>query len=160
MSGRAGAVSEHARAGSAEHESGTGLASHNWPRASTLPLAALETAPGCGRGHARNLLREWGLSHFADDAALLVSELLTNAVAAGQAGDPVCLRLLADHDQLIIEAWDRAPGLPRPRQASDGDEGGRGLAVIEAVATRWGHQRASSGWKVIWAELRTGNGRD
>ena len=42
-----------------EFDSGAGTAIHHWPHASALPLAALDTAPGCGRGHARNVLREW-----------------------------------------------------------------------------------------------------
>jgi hypothetical protein len=49
-----------------------------WTRASLLELAALPTAVPCGRLHTRLVLGDWGLSHIADDAEILVSELLTN----------------------------------------------------------------------------------
>jgi anti-sigma regulatory factor (Ser/Thr protein kinase) len=54
------------------------------PLQSHLELAALPTAPACARGHVRSVAREWGLSALADDAELLTSELVTNAVQAGE----------------------------------------------------------------------------
>jgi anti-sigma regulatory factor (Ser/Thr protein kinase) len=156
LSGGTGAVRGRSPMRAAEPDSGAGTAIHRWAHVSSLPLAALETAPGCGRGHARNVLREWNLSHLADDAVLLISELLTNAVR--QPGNSVCLRLLADREQLIIEAWDQSPDAPQPRRASDGDQSGRGLAVVQGLAHRWGSQRINPGWKVVWAELLTGAG--
>jgi anti-sigma regulatory factor (Ser/Thr protein kinase) len=99
------------------------------------------------------VLREWQLGHLADDAGLLASEMLTNAVAASR--DPVCLRLLADREQLIVEVWDSAPDDPQPRVADYADEGGRGFAVIQAIAHRWGFQRVSDSRKLVWAELLT-----
>jgi len=138
-------------AGLPEPDSGAGRASQRWEHTSSLPLAALRSAPQCGRLHAWNILQEWNLSHLADDAGLLISEMLTNAVNATR--DPIYLRLLADHMQLIIEVWDRAPTDPKPRMAESEDESGRGFAVIEATANRWGYQRVSDTQKVVWAEL-------
>jgi anti-sigma regulatory factor (Ser/Thr protein kinase) len=157
LNGGTGAVHERSPTSVApEPDSGAGTAIH-LPHASALTLAALQTAPGCGRGHARNVLREWNLGHLADAAALLVSELVTNAVKASwHSGDPICLRLLAGREQLIIEVWDRNPDAPRPRQANYEDETGRGFSVIEHTANRWGYHRINSGWKVVWAELLTG----
>jgi len=128
---------------------------YGWPLASSLPpLGPVDTAPACGRDHARAVLEEWQLGHLADDAALLVSELMTNAVQASQEdGTPVGLRLLADGGQLIIEVWDCAPGHPLRRRAGDRDEDGRGLRVVEALSHRTGCVLAS-GWKVVWCELR------
>jgi anti-sigma regulatory factor (Ser/Thr protein kinase) len=134
-----------------EHDSGAGRASQRWKHTSSLPLASLRSAPQCGRLHAWNILQEWNLSHLADDAGLLISEMLTNAVNATR--DPICLRLLADHLQLIIEVWDCAPANPKPRIADSEDEGGRGCAVMQATANRWGYQRVSDRQKVVWAEL-------
>jgi anti-sigma regulatory factor (Ser/Thr protein kinase) len=79
--------------------------------------------------------------------------MLTNAISASR--DPVCLRLLADREQLIIEVWDSAPDNPQPRIADYADESGRGMAVIEAIAHRWGVQRISDSKKLVWAELLT-----
>jgi anti-sigma regulatory factor (Ser/Thr protein kinase) len=136
-----------------EHDSGAARAYQRWPYSTALVLASQPTAPPCGRLHAWHILHEWKLDRLADDAALLISEMLTNAVKASC--DPVCLRLLADREQLIIEVWDSAPGNPQPRIADYTDEGGRGFAVIEAVAHRWGFQRVSDSRKLVWAELLT-----
>lgn len=93
-----------------EHSSGAGTASTDWPLISQLELGPLATAIGCGRHHARHVLIEWGLNLLVDDAVLLVSELLTNALKASWAlttPTPIVLRLLANERQLIIEAWDQ-----------------------------------------------------
>jgi anti-sigma regulatory factor (Ser/Thr protein kinase) len=134
--------------------------SADWPLASSLELAALDTAPSCARLHARLVLAEWELTHLTDSADLLISELLTNSVKASvRHGTPVRLRLLTDHSQLIIEAWDRDPNPPQPRQADYADESGRGLNVIAAIALRWGYY-SSGKWKVVWAEILTGTGQE
>lgn len=133
-----------------------GSAARIWPLASYLALAALVTAPSAGRAHVRRILAEWGLGHLADDAELLVSELVTNGVRASRPGDPVGLRLLADQEQLIIEVWDHSPGLPRPRHPDQCSPGGRGFSVIGAIASRWGYRRVTASLKVVWCELPTG----
>ncbi len=142
--------------GSAERRSGAGTACADWPLITKLELGPLPTAAGCGRDHARCVLAEWGLSHLADDAVLLVSELLTNALRASlalPAPAPIVLRLLANDEQLIIEAWDqRAEGYDLQHGAPD-DEHGRGLTVVAALSKRWGAGRISSTYKVVWCEI-------
>jgi hypothetical protein len=58
----------------------------NWlagfPLRSFLELGAYRNAAGSARGHARNVLAEWGLGQFTDAVVLLVSEMITNSVAA------------------------------------------------------------------------------
>jgi len=101
------------------------------------------------------VLSDWKLGHLASDAALLVTELMTNAVNASHCDwSPVCLRLLADAGQLIIEVWDRSPARPELRQRDWWDEDGRGLCVVQALSHRWGWHHAD-GWKVVWCELLT-----
>src|SRR5262245_19278952 len=127
-----------------------------WPLVSTLELSALPTAVGCGRLHAKHVLWEWKLDHLADDAQTLVSEMLTNAVTASrtpQGAGLVILRLLANHQQLLIEVWDQNPDDPGPRHAPDDAENGRGLIVVEALSNRWGHHRTHANRKVVWCEL-------
>jgi anti-sigma regulatory factor (Ser/Thr protein kinase)/DNA-binding Xre family transcriptional regulator len=134
--------------------------SPDWPLASSLELAALDTAPSCARLHARHVLADWELNHLTASAELLISELLTNSVKASSPhGTPVRLRLLTDHRQLIIEAWDRNPNPPQSRQADYADESGRGLNVITAIARRWGYY-SSGKWKVVWAEILTGTDQE
>jgi anti-sigma regulatory factor (Ser/Thr protein kinase) len=137
-----------------EPSSGTGTAFH---LASALQLAPLPTAISCARLHAVNVLHEWGLGALADDAALVVSELMTNARAAAMALDdqpPIALRLLADHERLIIEAWDQSPYDLDPFEPDDDSENGRGLMIVEALSQRWGSSRVGYNGKVVWAEMR------
>jgi anti-sigma regulatory factor (Ser/Thr protein kinase) len=139
-----------------EHRSDASTVTPNWPRVSKLDLGPLLTAIGCARDHARHVLAEWGLGHLADDAILLVSELMTNAVTASRAlpaPAPVALRLLANDRQLIIEAWDQqVDGYDLKRAAPD-DEHGRGLTVVARLSKRWGVGRIQDTYKVIWCEL-------
>jgi anti-sigma regulatory factor (Ser/Thr protein kinase) len=128
-----------------------------WPLVAVLETAACLAAVPCGRRHAREVLGGWGMPpDLVDVAELLTAELLSNAVAAmeviGQAG-PVALRLLANRERLVIEAWDCHPGAPAPRAATGDDEDGRGLAIVEALAHRWGTRRLSAHVKAVWAEL-------
>lgn len=57
----------------------------NWlsgfPLRSFLELGAYRNAPGSARGHARNVLAEWGLAQFTDAVTLVISEMITNAGA-------------------------------------------------------------------------------
>jgi len=123
---------------------------------SILEFAPLPTAVPCARLHAVHVLHEWGLRDLAEDAALVVSELITNAVDASivlPERPPVALRLLADEKSLLIEVWDRSPLDLEVREASADDECGRGLAVVDALSARWGSERTAHQHKVVWAEL-------
>ncbi|MGH3159090.1 MAG: ATP-binding protein [Streptosporangiaceae bacterium] len=125
-------------------------------RQSALELAPLDTAASCARLHAVHVLHEWGLRDLADDTALIVSELVTNAAEASMAlpeQPPIALRLLATSTSLMIELWDQSPLDPAPRAADTDDECGRGLTVVAALSTRWGCARTGYRRKVVWAEL-------
>lgn len=125
-------------------------------RTSFLELAPLPGAIPCARLHAVHVLHEWGLRALADDAALIVSELMTNAADASvvlSERPPIALRLLATEKTLVIEVWDQSPLDLEPREAGPGAECGRGLTVVAALADRWGCERASHNRKVVWAEL-------
>jgi anti-sigma regulatory factor (Ser/Thr protein kinase) len=103
-----------------------------------------------------NVLHEWGLRELADDAALIVSELVTNAADASAAlsdRPPITLRLLADTARLIIEVWDQSPADPVVRDADSDEECGRGLAVVAAFSTRWGFERSGYRRKRVWSEF-------
>jgi anti-sigma regulatory factor (Ser/Thr protein kinase) len=137
-----------------------------WPLSAHLPLGALPTAVPCARRYTRVILDEWDLAALADSAELIVSELLTNSVQAttdedgqpryGEAGLPVVhLRLASDHARVLVEVWDSVPRPPAARQATSDEEGGRGLALVEALSDRWDWTTVP-GWsgKVVWAEIQ------
>jgi anti-sigma regulatory factor (Ser/Thr protein kinase) len=123
---------------------------------STLELAPLPTAAACARLHTVHVLHEWGLRELADDAALVVSELITNATDASVVvpeHPAITLRLLLTGSSLLIEAWDQSPLDLEPREADADDECGRGLTVVAALSDRWGCERTGYRRKVVWAEL-------
>ncbi|MFC1408224.1 SpoIIE family protein phosphatase [Streptacidiphilus sp. N1-12] len=96
----------------------------------------------------RRTLRRWGLDSMLDSTELMVSEVVTNAVRF--ASRPITLRLLRT-DMLRCEVSDDSPKVPRMRHAQPGDEGGRGLFLVDWLAQRWGATRLSTG-KVVWFE--------
>ncbi|MGW4645340.1 SpoIIE family protein phosphatase [Kitasatospora sp. NPDC004289] len=116
---------------------------------------------GAARGFVRDALLGWGLPEVVDDAVVLVSELVTNAVVhAGTAADVAVLR---EEETVRIEVTDRHPerGLPAfanvPAHGSEhfGDpdgEGGRGLLMCSAISTCWGVEY-SAGRKTVWFRL-------
>jgi anti-sigma regulatory factor (Ser/Thr protein kinase) len=132
----------------------------------SLTLAATPAAIGRARQLVRFALTQWGLAALADDAELVASELMTNAVeATGGAGSTqaardgfgaaatVQVRVLMYPASIIIEVWDRDPGTPHRHEAATGDEGGRGLMIVAALCTQWDFAGAADGGKVVWAEL-------
>jgi hypothetical protein len=76
------------------------------PHRSMLELGAYDSAPRVARGHVGNVLREWSLREFVDVAVLVVSELISNSVAAtsevqwAAAVPPVRLWLCGQHHGL------------------------------------------------------------
>ena len=127
-----------------------------WPRRTELPLAALPTAPGVARGHARSVAREWGLADLADTAELIVSELVTNAVQASArlrtAGPPVVLLwVTSDGISMVIHVWDASPDMPIRKDTAPDEERGRGLMLVGVLSKSHGMYRKAEGGKTVWA---------
>ncbi|MFF2655096.1 SpoIIE family protein phosphatase [Streptomyces sp. NPDC058045] len=108
------------------------------------------------RSFVRDTLQGWGFSDIVDDAVVLTSELVTNAVVhAGTAAEVRCLRT---EDRVRIEVRDRYPEREIPVQHSAIDmgtpdrEGGRGLQLCAALATRWGVEYTPT-HKQVWFQL-------
>lgn len=85
-----------------------------------------------------------------DDLALVVSELVTNAVRAGS--PTVRVALAEERSRVVVRVTDEAAGWPHERAAGADDPGGRGLPLVSALSTNWGVQPQAGG-KVVWAEL-------
>ncbi|MEU6405839.1 SpoIIE family protein phosphatase [Streptomyces sp. NPDC046985] len=101
------------------------------------------------RADTQRQLTAWGEDDMEFTAALVVSELVTNAVRYSEG--PVRLRLIRDH-ALIVEVTDDSSSAPHLRHAEDDDEHGRGLHITSKLTQRWGARRERRG-KTIWAEL-------
>jgi anti-sigma regulatory factor (Ser/Thr protein kinase) len=111
-----------------------------WPFRDSIDFGALPGAVPCARLHTRLLLAEWGLPDLIDNCELVVSELITNAVAAVQSMDctaPVRLWLLADRTRVLIAVWDASPCLPARTEANDLAESGRGLQLVDYLTRSW-----------------------
>jgi anti-sigma regulatory factor (Ser/Thr protein kinase) len=99
-------------------------------------------------------LDDWGISdvELRDGAALVVSELVTNAFLHG--GGQIALRLDEEPGAIRVSVSDGSGVLPR---ASGGrgtmDAGGRGLVIVGALASEWGTQRHEGGGKEVWVRL-------
>ncbi len=117
-------------------------------------LAVNPAAPARARWRTRLAALTWGLPGLADDAELLVSELVTNAVQAsdGRAGAVVRLRLVADHESLVLAVWDGGDGLPARCEVGPFEPGGRGLMIVDALSSSWGAYATVPG-KCVWAQL-------
>ncbi|MFJ6072534.1 ATP-binding protein [Streptomyces sp. NPDC093065] len=107
------------------------------------------------RSLVRRTLDEWRLDGVGDIAALLVSELVTNALR--HATGPIGLRLVrgdpaGDAGVLLVEVSDPLPDPPRERVARPEDEDGRGLQLVASAAHRWGTRPGEAG-KTVWFEL-------
>ncbi|KOX20650.1 serine/threonine protein kinase [Saccharothrix sp. NRRL B-16348] len=93
----------------------------------------------------------WGLSDdAADDAALVVTELVSNAV--DHATGPVGLTVSRTESGLRIEVADQSSALPQPRPVRVDSARGRGLIIVAALSRSWGTEPTADG-KVVWAEL-------
>lgn len=87
---------------------------------------------------------------LVEDLALVATELITNAVAAGSAMLDVAL--MADPPTVELSVTDDAPGLPRIGTPELLATGGRGLAIVAALAAQWGIVPEQEG-KTVWARF-------
>jgi anti-sigma regulatory factor (Ser/Thr protein kinase) len=116
-----------------------------------LDLREDPRAARTARQATTTVLAGWSVeAETVDTAALLVSELVNNAIT--HAGRPQQLRLRLLTDRIVLEVADPDTTPPRQLAGEPGDEGGRGLLILSALASDWG-VRPLGGGKVVWCEL-------
>ena len=104
------------------------------------------------RHQARLVLQLWHLADLMAAAEVLISELATNAVR--HARTLFTVTVTWDHATLRVEVNDASPLAPRPQLATHPDrEGGRGLLLVDAIATAWGVDLYPDG-KTVWLTIR------
>ncbi|MEU6314371.1 ATP-binding protein [Streptomyces sp. NPDC047014] len=105
-----------------------------------------------GREFTREALRDWGWDgcDTAEDALLVVSELVTNANLHADG----CHELqLLSGETFRVEVYDGLRELPRlPSGSRPGTPGGHGLQIVRRLADDWGAEAHEHG-KVVWAEI-------
>ncbi len=113
---------------------------------------AVPTAAAEARRVVGDQARTWGVPEDTCDVAiLLTSEVVTNGMMHGQAR--VALRTIAlPASGLRVEVDDDGGGQPAVRDHCLEDEHGRGMAMVEMLATRWGWLPRDGG-KTVWFEV-------
>ncbi len=121
--------------------------------ADLAPLQFAISREQAAPGVARRALRDWcpaGIDPgLLDDAELLVSELVTNALRHGRGA--IELRAAVDDNRVFVEVVDEGSGFERTLRRGDFDQvGGWGLEIVEELASRWG---VHEGTTHVWFEL-------
>jgi hypothetical protein len=120
-------------------------------------FAAEPRSPQLTRHLLRDTLHGWQLQHLDDVALLLVSELATNAVLHARSG----FRLdIEQRDEVIrVSVYDCSAAGPARRHSGPDAGTGRGIGLVEVLASAWGTARDVAPWtKVVWFELPTAPG--
>ena len=90
----------------------------------------------------------------ADDAALCLSELVTNAILHSRSGEPgsqFTVRVLLTGRDLRVEVGDR--GGPWIWTGYQDEQHGRGLLIVGSLARAWGQSDGSDGGRIVWYEM-------
>jgi anti-sigma regulatory factor (Ser/Thr protein kinase) len=135
------------------------------PAVTTRALSARPEEARTARQFVRELLTCWGLEALADDAEMIVDELVVNAVLHGTRAGPTrgrpgapgtVLRLcmLRRAGEVMLAVVDPGNETPMPRQPDWVGESGRGLQIVAALSHVWGWSPIAGHGKAVWAVLR------
>jgi anti-sigma regulatory factor (Ser/Thr protein kinase) len=117
---------------------------------STRQFDASSSAPCAARRFVVAALEGLACDELIGDAALIVTELATNAVVHARSDFTVAIA--SSGGAVRIEVRDASSHAPTTRVSSPSTTGGRGLSIIDTLASAWGVLRAGDG-KVVWAQL-------
>lgn len=119
-------------------------------RDSRLDLPASLASGRAARSFLRTILLAWDAGDLLEDAQLLTSELVNNAVV--HASSAVRLRLRLTGRCLRVDVTDNGTGVVHRQHTRLDDTSGRGLHLVQALSTSWGTAAERDG-KVVWFEL-------
>ncbi|MFJ1998667.1 ATP-binding SpoIIE family protein phosphatase [Streptomyces asiaticus] len=113
------------------------------------------------RAFMRDNLRSWGRDAMTDDLELMASEVVTNALIHADSDVELRLREYPDHVRLEVRDSDVSPPVPSSLSTVEEEnaqaEHGRGLIIVDGLATAWGSSPSGRG-KTVWLELSTRDG--
>ena len=114
-------------------------------------LANERTACADGRRFVAAHLARWEMpAQVSDEASLLTSELIANAIR--HAPPPLCLQVSVNDDVVRVHVHDSNPVAPVLTRPDFNSRGGRGVWLVDTLATRWGFQAQPPG-KEVWFEI-------
>ena len=117
-------------------------------------MEASVTSTRAARRFVTQALNEAEDDDLIDNVTLLVSELVTNAVMHAGSDVEVMVRLTATAAR--VEVTDASTQNVAPRDAASDEDSGRGLAMVDSLARRWGVREARNGGKTVWFEIERG----
>ncbi len=115
-----------------------------------LDVSTSPESVGQARAFVADTCTDWDVHVDPDDLALVVSELVTNAVH--YADGPIAVFIARRLDRLVVAVEDHSAEFAAVHMEDVLATWGRGLLVVEAVADRWGESALSDG-KRVWAEF-------
>src|SRR5437588_9485165 len=107
-------------------------------------------APREARRFVASALRRWERVELLDDAAVIVSELASNAVVHARSSLTVGVRCIGQ--RVVLTVHDTSAALPHVRLPDTESASGRGMQLVSGLSTRWGADAMHDG-KTVWAEL-------
>lgn len=116
-------------------------------------LARTPESAAAARRLVHDALSTWGLEELAEDGALIVSELVSNAVQHARSRSLRITVTRPEAARVRIGVVDKSTKLPEIREPGEGAESGRGLTLVAGRAPNWGADPLPWG-KRVWAELR------
>ncbi|MFG2719141.1 ATP-binding protein [Streptomyces sp. NPDC048416] len=122
-------------------------------RQCTVELQALPSRIGQVRRIVSAQLRYWHLDPLIDEAALCVTELLTNVHRHAEPDKMCTVEIELLLDRLTISVHDHDPTLPAVRKADALATNGRGLSLIASVSEAWGVRPLGESGKTVWFTL-------
>lgn len=133
------------------------------PQIARCLLRAAPASVRTARAAVRDTLTSCGLTELSDDAATVVSELVTNAIQHGSQNTqdnngiwPIQLIVLHNHCQVMTVVTDHGHGTSRPAIVHPAmfAENGRGLRIVKELSTSWGWARLVTGGTAVWATVQ------
>lgn len=132
------------------------------PQVATRTPVPVTRSIATARAFTVRTMRKWGAGSRGDDAAAVVTELMTNALqhaltepsgdSTGTSAWPIRVGLADPGPYVICAVADPSTALPVPRRPEWHDETGRGLLVVASLSEQWGCCTAPDGQgKVVWA---------
>lgn len=117
-----------------------------------VDIPATPQGPATARRVVDAVLPAWDYDDLRFDAELVVSELVTNAVMHAPGADTLELELIRRESGLRIALADGSAVRPIIKELSEEHTSGRGMVIVQAVASAWGSEEQPGG-KRVWVDI-------
>jgi anti-sigma regulatory factor (Ser/Thr protein kinase) len=122
------------------------------PRSYRLPLPPHKIASRQAHRVLEWALRDWRVEgEPADNTRVVLSEMVTNALSHSLNVFRLALHL--QPDQIVVEVWDGADGMPYVGLPDGLSVNGRGMFLVDALSKEWGVRPEAEGGKTVWAKV-------